>query len=150
MHNMIHEHKQLEVHVLKEQERNSGLYVDCAKWKEEAEKWKALVCTSAKELKSAQTRIKEAKAQSLLEGINTCLNSWFDAPPGQQFFRTLHESWLEAYHKSTSFLGNMGKFVPYFLNHGFDHVIAQHKEPSFDGTYNRVLEMLLEGLDTPT
>lgn len=43
----------------------------------------------------------------------------------------------------------MGKFVPYFVNHGFDRAIAQHKEPSFDDTYNREIETLLEGLATP-
>lgn len=80
---MLHERKQLEVRLLQEQERNSSLSSDCAKWKEEAEKWKTQAHTSAKELKFAQTQIKEAEARSLPEGINACLNSLFDAPTRQ-------------------------------------------------------------------
>lgn len=59
---------------------------------------------------SAQAMLKEAEAHSFSEGVESWLKSIFKAPAGQYFLKTLHESWMESYQKSTKFLSSVGRF----------------------------------------
>lgn len=34
-------------------------------------------------------------------------------------------------------MGDMGEYIPFFVDHGFDTAIAQHQDPGFKGEYDR-------------
>ncbi|KAL8521159.1 hypothetical protein ACS0TY_011637 [Phlomoides rotata] len=126
---LFSEKQRLESLLLQEQVKSTSLVAGHEQVVKDSKNWQSQAKVMAAELRITKNKLEQQEVEYLTAGISCCVNSLFLSPAGHKFLKTLHESWLDAYRRSTSYLGDLGEFVPHFIDIRFDAAVSQHEDP---------------------